>query len=102
MLEMKRPEYGDWTWKSHPGSNKSQSTFLSRPLRAKDIHRQSDTYRPELSNDGQILKFVLAYFDGTKSTQEIAGQLVESFPKRFPNHDQAIRYVQLQIRLFSD
>ena len=100
-FELKRPEYGDWTWKSSPGSDKSQTTFLTRPLRANDIQKQSPRYSPELSEDGQILRFILGYFDGANTVDEIAQKLVESFPRKFSDPDKAIRFVQQQVRIFS-
>lgn len=100
-LEMKRPEYGDWSWLSTPGSQKNQSTFLSRPVRAEDIQKQSTVFKPHLSRDGELIKFVLASFDGSNSIHEIAEQLVKRFPKKFSNQEKAIRYVQLQAKAFS-
>lgn len=100
-FELKRPEYGDWTWLSTPGSEKSQSTFLARPVKAEDILKQAPNYKPKLSEDGEILRFLFDCFDGHNSTEEIVAKLVTAFPKKFPNDEKALNYVKLQVNIFS-
>lgn len=120
-LDIKRPEYGDWTWRCSVESSAensaenleessvgnpakaqtSQSTFLSRPMKAADIQKQSPAYRPILSEHAQILKFVLSCFDGNMTSQQVAADLVDLFPAKFPNKEKAERYVQIQAKVFS-
>lgn len=129
LFDIKRPEYGDWTWvidnlgkadiggehnedstgssagkRIERGTKKSaakrQSTFLSAPISMTDIQKKSPAYHASLSTKGEILKQLLMFFDGKKTNKEIAEHLMNQYSDDFPDLDAATRYVQRHITSF--
>ena len=101
VLDLKRPVYGDWSWRSTPGSTATQSTFLARPHAHDDLMRQTPQYRPTLNRRGEIQAAVLASFNGNVPAASITEMLVRDFPDQFPDRQSASAYLQVQVERFS-
>ncbi len=61
-----------------------QSTFFGAPQAVTQLRKRSADHIPALNADGLIDHFVLSRMAEGVSVGEIAKQLVESFPERFP------------------
>jgi protein arginine N-methyltransferase 1 len=70
-----------------------QSTFKSMPLSLDRLHKHSKSFKPHLDLEGQIDTFVLNAMNGQCTNGEIASQLMERFPSRFPLERDALSRV---------
>jgi protein arginine N-methyltransferase 1 len=70
-----------------------QSTFFGEPLLPAKLRKQSENYLPALGIEGQITFFVLDRMKGESSVGEIAAELRERFPDRFPTSANALSRV---------
>ena len=91
-----------WNWKTQvldqerAGADKAafaQSTFLGVPLSPVTLQKTAASFRPRLSGEGRIARFVLESMNGGMSIGEIAGQLAVEFPARFARPHDALDYV---------
>lgn len=96
-----RDEY-IWSWKTtvleqgRPGASKAafaQSTFLGAPLSPVTLQKQAASYRPTLTEDGQIARSILASMKDGASVGEIARRISTEFPARFRRAEDALRRV---------
>lgn len=81
-----------WRWNTEiPGKAEfRQSTFYAAPLWKDDLRKRAGNYAPALNEDGEITAFVLSRMDGRSTMREIAAELQERFPKRFPEFPLAL------------
>ena len=86
-----------WQWETSIANadeiSFKQSTLLGTPLSHSQLQKRSATYVPELSNDGQIERFILSRIDGTNSVETIAGDLAAKFPDHFLGFQDALDLV---------
>lgn len=93
-LDLKRPQYGDYSWQTGGKVSFKQSTFLSRPMVPKLIIKQSDAYKPQLNDSGAAMQFVLAQFEGDATLVEISAALRIEHSKTFKTDDAAKNFVK--------
>jgi type I protein arginine methyltransferase len=91
-----------WTWNTRvldrgpSGAEKAafqQSTFYGMPLSNVALRKKAGGYVPTLTEDGQIVRFVIDAIDGQASVDEIARRVSAEFPGRFPRPCDALSYV---------
>jgi hypothetical protein len=96
-----RDEY-IWNWKTAvldqgpAGASKAafaQSTFLGAPLSPVTLQKQAASYQPTLSEDGRIVRSVLASMNDGVSVGEIARRISTEFPARFRSATDALSRV---------
>jgi len=94
-----------WVWNTivssgdRPKLEMNQSTFLASPLLHEQVARRAENYVAELGEDGRIDRTVLDLFDGNRTLAEISKQLLEKFPARFSNLQEALTRVgELSLR----
>jgi protein arginine N-methyltransferase 1 len=75
-----------------------QSTFASAVLSPERFRRGGESYVPGLGPEGQVQAFVLQAMDGARSVADIARQLQERFPDRFPAYRDALNRVSALAR----
>ena len=101
-LQLKRPEFGEWSWTIATENNRQQhSTFLSQPVLSSTVQKKSDSYKAMLNAKGQAAMYVLKKLDGNKSTMDIATELAKSWPQIFPDRDHAMRFIISLIERFT-
>ena len=93
-LNLKRPQFGDYSWQTGGKATFKQSTFLSRPIVPKLIAKQADGHRPTLNDDGEATQFVLAQFNGNTSLAEISAALRLAHGKIFTTDEAAKNFVK--------
>ena len=67
-----------------------QSSFMGKPLSPESLRRAADSFRPALSQDGEIDRLVLERMNGERSLGEIARELAERFPESFRTAREAL------------
>lgn len=91
-----------WTWStkvSEPepsGALKAdfkQSSFFSSPILRSQLHKREASYRPILTEDGEIALVVLQLMNDKKTLEQIAREVSERFPMRFPDWYAALGHV---------
>jgi hypothetical protein len=70
-----------------------QGSMLGQIITPEQIRKGDDRHTPVLSERGQVDQFVMSLMDGTCSLNDIAAQVMERFPERFPTHQEARRRV---------
>jgi len=101
-FELNRPEFGEWTWTvGHGDKYQRHSTFLSEPISPAVLQMKSDTYKPQLSQKGQITQEVFSRLNGNESTAEIVEDLMSDKRKYFSTRKQADRFVKDIIERYS-
>jgi protein arginine N-methyltransferase 1 len=78
-----------------------QSTLFSVPLSPAQLRKQAASYKPTLDQRGQARSFILKLMTGENTLQEIALRLVERFPKRYSDWQDALNDVTAVSREFS-
>ena len=90
-----------WRWNTRieplRGSNDSpihyeQSQLDGAVLSPKKLHRLAADHTPQLSEEGLLHCRTLELMDGRRSLNDIAQQLAQEFPQRFPDWRQALTY----------
>ena len=91
---------GDYLWRwestiragesSQPRASFKQSTLYGVPLSPGKLRKQSATYRPTLTEAGQIRSFIMESMTGDNSLEEIAMNLVKRFPNRYADWKSAL------------
>ena len=95
LFELNHPEFGEWSWVfEHNGKRQKHSTFLSRPLKMKELMKLADVYKGKLSQDGQVTQEALALLNGTHSNKEITKKLLEKYPHYFSGEKQAGEFMK--------
>ncbi len=94
-FELNRPEFGEWSWIVEAGGKRQKhSTFLSEPISNLNIMKQSNIYKPLLSNKGKITQKILALFNQSLSTEEIIVKVKQDYPSYFSTYVQAEKFVK--------
>lgn len=93
-FELKRPEFGEWTWLVEVGGvTQRHSTFLSMPLSRDTLEKRSDDYRARINSEGRLAAEVLAMLGGEESTLSIALKMAAAHPDKFPDQQTAKRFI---------
>ena len=101
-LEINRPEFGEWSWIVEAGEKRQkQSTFLSEPFSPARIMKGSDSYRPTLTQIGNITQEVLQLFNGKLSTVDIVNIVLKEHSSFFSTHLQAEQFVKKLLEKYS-
>ena len=101
-FQLHRPELGEWTWIVKTGNTEQKhSTFLSHPITPGVLQMKSAEHKAVLNMKGQAALFVLQNLNGSITSNEIATELVKSFPEIFPDHEHAMRFVINLIERFT-
>jgi protein arginine N-methyltransferase 1 len=89
-----------WCWNTQvfaganagePKANFRQSTFFSIPLSLSKLLKQELSYKPSLNEDGDVTSFILQLMDGESSVEKLAKRLVERFPSKYANCNEALK-----------
>lgn len=86
----------DTTITSAMGQEKAsfrQSTFQMMPGQMDALRKSESRYLPTLTEDGQIERAILEQMDGTHALADIATDVMQRFPAKFPNFDQTLATV---------
>jgi len=59
-------------------------------LSTSQLRKRAGSYIPEANEEGAITKFVLSQMDGKNSNEQIAAQLLNHFPHRFRDQNDAL------------
>jgi protein arginine N-methyltransferase 1 len=86
-----------WRWDARIADSKEQlksdfkqSTFQGNPFSPATLKKRVNSYIPELTEDGEIDRFILSLIDGRTSQGDIARRVVERFPARFAKWQEAL------------
>ena len=90
-----------WRWsisvrdseQAAPRVRMEQSTFFGIPLSPAHLRKRAGGYVPRLNDDGLIDSSILQSMNGDVSLNEIAGSVLEKFPKRFKTLKDALTHV---------
>ena len=78
-----------------------QSSFFGEPHSPARLRKQSTTHVPRLNEDGEINRFILQLMNGENAIEDIAREVVQQFPARFPTLDGAIAHTAKLSRDYS-
>ncbi len=67
-----------------------QSTFFGSPVALERLHRRAAEYTPAISESGRADVFMLSLMDGRATLGDIARQVMDLFPSRFPRWEDAL------------
>ena len=70
-----------------------QSSFYALPIAPANLHKRAATYQPKLNEDGEIALLVLQSMKKKCTLEDIAKQVCERFPARFPHWTVALGHV---------
>jgi hypothetical protein len=95
-----REEYV-WSWQTRSrtggtGALKAvfnQSTLFGTPLSPTSLKKRAAEYVPALTDEGRILLRALTLMGDRLAAGEIARQLRDNHPERFPRSEDAVAYV---------
>jgi protein arginine N-methyltransferase 1 len=73
--------------------NFKQSNFFATPLSPAQLRKRASDYQPALNEDGQMDGLILSLMNGENSLGEIAQRVMEHFPIRFGNWQEALNRV---------
>jgi len=94
-FELNRPEFGEWTWTVRYGDKyQRHSTFLSELISPEILQRKADSYKPQLSLKGKVVREILSRLDGNDSIAEIVEHIMAEQGKLFPSRKQVERLVR--------
>jgi protein arginine N-methyltransferase 1 len=79
----------------------NQSTFYGEPLSLDRLRKQSDAYIPELNPEGVLDQFILTRMNGRAPLGDIARQVAEQYPEKFPRWQDALTRVGELARKYS-
>ena len=89
-----------WNWETRIGGTTGtvkaefqQSTFNRSPLSLRELRKRTNTFVPRLSETAQIHSYVLKKMETGITIGEIARQLSERYPDRFPDQQDALHEV---------
>lgn len=90
-----------WRWsisvrdseQAAPRVRMDQSTFFGTPLSPAHLRKRAGGHVPRLNNDGLMDVSILQSMNGDVSLNEIAGSVLEKFPKRFKTLKDALTHV---------
>jgi len=78
-----------------------QSNFFGEPRSLDRLRKQSTTHVPRLTEDGEINAFILGRMNGKNAIEEIAREVLQHFPTRFPTLERAIGHTVKMSRDYS-
>ena len=78
-----------------------QSSFFGEPHSPARLRKQSTTHVPRLNEDGEINRFILQLMNGENAIEDIAREVLQQFPARFPTLDGAIAHTAKLSRDYS-
>jgi protein arginine N-methyltransferase 1 len=94
-----------WVWNTivsssdHPRLELKQSSLFGSPLLREQVARRTENYVADLGEDGLIDRTALDLIDGKTTLAEISERLLEKFPARFSNRQEALTKVgELSVR----
>jgi protein arginine N-methyltransferase 1 len=96
--ELKGEDY-TWCWNTKVSNARQekcafrQSDFLGVARSLARLKKQRASYVPRLNNDGEIERSILSWMDGKQTIEDIARQVRQQFPARFPTLESAIGHV---------
>lgn len=70
-----------------------QSSFFSSPILRSQLHKYAASHQPKLTEDGEIALLVLNSMRCKHTLENIARQVCERFPARFPHWTAALGHV---------
>jgi protein arginine N-methyltransferase 1 len=76
-----------------PKARFEQSTFLGASFSVGELRQRASSHVPTLNVEGQVLQFVLAQMTGAVSLETISRRLIEEFPGRFADVQEALTQV---------
>jgi protein arginine N-methyltransferase 1 len=83
-----------WTWDAAIGATRfRQSTFFAAPLSAARMRRLAAAHVPEVDERADIDQAVLAGLRARRSLGEIAQEIANRWPARFPRWEDALAHV---------
>ncbi len=101
-FELSRPAFGDWSWiVETKGKRQKQSTFLSEPISPSKMMKKTDSYKPKLSQRGEVTLEILQLLDGTLSLSDIAERALKDYPSLFASRLQANRFIDRLVEKYS-
>jgi type I protein arginine methyltransferase len=74
------------------------STLQGFPLSPEKLAKESLSYAPQLSRQGEAYAFLLSLFDGQRTLREIETELLEHYPDSFQSIQQARIFVRQAVR----
>jgi SAM-dependent methyltransferase len=96
-----RPQFGEWTWITEQAGNRQQhSTSFSGVFSMEQLRCYARNHRVELSEKGELARFVIDQMNGLNSVQSILELASIQFADRFPSQPQLERRVQSLISRF--
>ena len=95
VMELDRPDFGEWTWTVTCGSQRRRhSTFQYKLADLEYLKKQSADYVPGLGSEGEVALYVLQQMKIGKCVAEILDGLASAFPtlvERDPQLQKRIR-----------
>jgi len=86
-----------WRWETEftgeTAVSFKQSTFFGAPLSPSQLRKRTATYKPSLNAQGEARSFILKLMNGENSLSEIATRVVERFPERYADWNEAFSEV---------
>jgi hypothetical protein len=91
-----------WRWDTRVTNQQSpeilkvdfrQSTFYGGLISPATLRKRASIYKPSLKEEGRIDRFILDQMNGSTTLIEIAEQVADRFPGRFPDVKQALTHV---------
>jgi protein arginine N-methyltransferase 1 len=91
-----------WLWKTlvlgegnrdQIKANFKQSNFFATSLSLNNLKKRAESYVPTLNEAGKVDGLVLSLMGQGKILGEIARQVTDRFPDRFPNYQEALTHV---------
>lgn len=79
-----------------------QSTLFGVPLSVSQLRKRAGGHVPSPSEEGSVVRFVLSQIDGKNSNEQIAAALLENFPRRFQDYEDALDCVVELSEKFSE
>ena len=79
-----------------------QSTLFAAPLSVSQLRKRASGHVPSLSAEGAVAGFVLSQIDGKNSNKQIAATLLENFPLRLRDYEDALDRVVEVSEKFSE
>jgi protein arginine N-methyltransferase 1 len=99
-----------WSWNTQvfSGGNPrelkadfKQSTFFGVALSLSKLAKQELSYKPSRNEAGDVYSFILELMDGETTLEKLAKRLVERFPSRYADSDEAMKDVSKVSQTYS-
>ncbi len=99
-----------WSWQTQVTAgddprqvkaNFQQSSFFGVPRSPQTLHKYADSYIPNLNESAKIDGMAIDLMAASKSLGDIARELAQQFPHRFPTQNQALNYVAALAQKYS-